>query len=278
MNKLLKAFEENDLELFEETMDQMIESGQTNYHEVTLLYVRLLLINDLYEKAHSILLTEISVPYVEKEYLDRYNELYDIVETEIRYQKARKVNFSDEEIIEIFDKKDNDIEKTAVVEYLLDSNVRNHIEPLANYLKNPEGNPTLKTLILDVLITQEVNQIFEVTKFDDTTNVNPSVMTNSVLSPIIEVGQMLLYRTLDDNPSQLHMAEDILRNYVIGRFPFIEELNVELLCASIHALVVVYNGEVIDFKYLEDLYGFENTIIETSMWEVAKFLEHVYEN
>jgi|GEM_PF-4843525 len=277
MNKLLKAFDENDITKFEELMDQAIEGNEANYHEVILLYVRLLISNDMLEDAQGVLFTELSVPYVEKDYLEKYNELLDMVETELKYLETRKLSFTDEEITEIFSKEKNDLEKTAVVEYLLDANVRNHLKPLAEYLKKPDGNATLKTLILDVLISQEVNQIFEVEKFKDTTSVNPSVMQNSVLSPIIEVGHLMFYQTLDDNPSQLQMAEEILRNYVVGRFPFVEELNVELLCASIHGLVIVYNSEVIDFEYLADLYGYEPNDIETSMWEVQRFLEFVYE-
>jgi hypothetical protein len=277
MNNLIKAFDENNIELFEELMDQAIENDEANYHEVILLYIRLLISNDRFEDAQNVLITELSVPYIDKEYQDAYNELLDVVESEIKFKQVRKNYFTDDEIITIFSKKDNDFEKTAVVEYLLDSNVRNHLEPLAEYLKSPDGNPTLKTLILDVLISQEVNQIFEVEKFNDVTSVNPSAMVNSVLSPIIEVGHAVFYQTLDDNPSQLNMAEELLRNYVVGRFPFIEELNVELLCASIHGLVLVYNKEIIDFEYLQDLYNFEASDIETSLWEVSNFLEFVYE-
>jgi len=258
-------------------MDDLINSNQCDYHEVTIMYVTLLISNEMLKEAHSVLLTEISVPYVEKNHLEEYNRLLDLVATELRYNENSKREFTNNEIEKIFSGTNNDFEKTVVIEYLLTANIRNHLEPLINYLKSEDNDPTLKTLILDILITQEVNQILEVRKFNDTTNINPSVMSNSLDNQIIELGHSIFYQTLDDNPSQMLMAEELLRNYIVGRFPFIDDLNIELLCASLHGLVLVYNNEVIDFDYLSDLYDYSSNDIETSMWEVSNFLEFVYE-
>lgn len=115
-------------------------------------------INDLYDKnpyeALALIEEELRMPYIEKTYEIKLQNLYD----DLKYlKKAQSKEVDIEEAL--FD----DNNAFLAVEMLRKANIRNYLDIIEQYLTSKE-NDTIKTLLIALLIEQEIYQEIKLKK------------------------------------------------------------------------------------------------------------------
>lgn len=183
-----------------------------NYYDETLDKIKDLIGNEEYEEAKRLIQNELEVSYVPRDFERKLYELLDIVK-----EKTFKVKTISDEDIEKYLKMDNDHQIIAV-DALDKRNLRNYIDMCSSYLKG-DGFINAKVLLIDSLIKQEINHVFEYRKNDEIIKFNPSNIDNIQESEgYISCLNALRERFMKE-PSMLYMAEQLLYKEALMALP-----------------------------------------------------------
>ena len=124
-----------------------------NYYDEILIKIENLISNSKYDEAKSLIITELSVPYIPKDIEKKFNEYLNLIKEKTFTIK----NLSDEEIIVYLN--DDSIKQLIAVKELNNKNLRDYIDICDNYLKK-DGQLEAKVLLIESLIRQEINYKF----------------------------------------------------------------------------------------------------------------------
>ena len=172
----------NALEDYQRCMQEgAVAKMQANntYYEVTALYLNALKELEEYEQAINILIEELSMPYIPQQYENLFNAVYDeiiLMKQEKNYQLENKSTImSAQEIGRLLDRDEvNDDFIYMSLDQLQQLNIRMIIPEVGRFLENPYKSSFAKTLIMEILIDQQVDEEFTVVKGDETYYFNGS--------------------------------------------------------------------------------------------------------
>jgi len=124
-------------------------------------------------------------------------------------------------VFENFSKNDiNDDLLYMALDQMQQINIRMLLYPIRDYLKDPHKPSFAKTLIMEILIAQEIDEELEVEKNGHLYYFNPSI------SPLVlerecynGVGRVLQRVLEDNNPSLLNQCLDFLEYYLYDTYP-----------------------------------------------------------
>lgn len=235
--------------------------AKETYYDVVAQYVMSLKETEDFEEAINILIEELSMPYIPYEYESTFNAAYDeilLAKQEAHYTGEKKQILSSEEIEVILSKDDvNDDLLYMALDQLQQLNVRILLPCIRSYLENPKKPPFAKTLIMETLIEQQVDEELEVSKFNDYYTFNPAYSA-LVLEQMCYngIGKQLVRVLEDDNPSLLNQCLDYLEYYLYVIYPRdIYEDEYALLAATLHYYVATLQNIEVDEMDLEIAYN-----------------------
>ena len=235
--------------------------AKETYYDVVGQYIMSLKECEDYEEAINILIEELSMPYIPYEYENAFNTAYDeilLAKQDAAYGNEKKQIFSSEEIEVILNKDDvNDDLLYMALDQLQQLNVRILMPSIRQYLENPKKPPFAKTLIMETLIEQQVDEELEVSKFHDYYTFNPSY------SPLVleqmcynGIGKELVRVLEDENASLLNQCLDYLEYYLYVIYPKdIYEDEYSLVAAALHYYVATLQNIEVDEMDLEIAYN-----------------------
>ena len=188
---------------------------EKNYYEELLQTLAELMEKQNYDEAERIILDEFRMPYIPMDVEEKLNEYY----REIRSGKSRSVSlsYSDEEIYDMLAGSDED--QLKVIGYLQNSNLRNYLDALKDYLKE-DHLPLLKSLVFELMISQQITD--EVTMKAEGVSYTfvPCQIEPPFLTDGYEKASEVIRETLGkDNPSAAQLAETLLRESCYLRLP-----------------------------------------------------------
>lgn len=249
---------------------QYAKSNATDtYYDIISMYVTALKELGEFEEAIQILIEELSMPYIPYQYELLFNTAYDQIlleKQEANYElESKNQIFSIEEIEQILKNKDcNEDLLYMALDQLQQLNIRLIIPTIRDYLRSPNKHFFAKSLLIEILIDQQVDEELEVEKFGIIYNINPSYMTL-----VLEQGQYVgVLRCLEnalenDNPSLLEQCREYLEYYLYSIYPKeIYEEEYRLVAATIHYYIMTLQFMDVDFDELEVLYQCEKEEIE----------------
>ena len=199
--------------------------AQETYYDVVGEYLTSLKECEEYDKAIDLLVEELSMPYIPANYELLYNTAYDEIlrlKQEAHQQLEDKSQiFSVEELELLLRRNDiNDDLLYMALDQMQQINIRMLLYPIKDYLKDPHKPSFAKTLIMEILIAQEINEELEVEKNGHLYYFNPSI------SPLVlerecynGVGRVLQRVLEDNNPSLLNQCLDFLEYYLYDTYP-----------------------------------------------------------
>lgn len=245
--------------------------AKETYYDVVGQYIMSLKECEDYEEAINILIEELSMPYIPYEYENAFNTAYDeilLAKQDAAYGNEKKQIFSSEEIEVILNKDDvNDDLLYMALDQLQQLNVRILMPSIRQYLENPKKPPFAKTLIMETLIEQQVDEELEVSKFHDYYTFNPSY------SPIVleqmcynGIGKELVRVLEDENASLLNQCLDYLEYYLYVIYPKdIYEDEYSLVAAALHYYVATLQNIEVDEMDLEIAYNVSMSQVENML-------------
>lgn len=153
-------------------------------------------------------------------------------------------------------------EQLIIVNDLTATNVRPIAEQLKALIEHEETNPFIKSLLLVLLVEQEVSIEITIKKFNREITVNPAALELPTKLPQFQQVSSIVFEALEKEPSTLEMVEYLLSKHAIATYPFEWlDYNAEDVATSYIDYVKMMFGkvqemddEIIDFlQHLEEL-------------------------
>ena len=138
------------------------------------------------------------------------------------------------------------------IEQMEGMNIRRMIVPIRQFIRNNDKPDFAKSLLIELMIDQEIDEDMEVIKKGISYEVNPSY------APMVlnqeEIYKLLMEALEDDNPSLLAMCEQFLNFYLYSIYPkYIDEQDYRSIAGAIHyhlASLQYIDIELEDIEYL----------------------------
>ncbi len=219
-----------------------------SYYDVLSYYIGFLKECELYEEAVNTLVEELSMPYIPYEYESRLNDLYDEIlllkqEANVVYEHKQRI-ISDQELELYLEKGLSEEVAMLALEQLSSSNIRHFLPMVKTFLKNPNRPSLEKSLLLEILKEQEVDEYLEIHKRGHLIETNPLYLESVVESLVYESVGGLLEKVIEpENPSLFAMCIEFLEFYLYDWYPMLEVIeDYEALAAAIHYYVAMLSG------------------------------------
>lgn len=243
--------------------------AKETYYDVVSMYITALKELGRFEEAIDLLIEELSMPYIPYQYETLFNAAYDEIlleKQEARYEvEAKNQIFSVEEIDQLLRKKEcNEDLLYMALDQLQQLNVRMIISTIKDYLIDSQRPFFAKTLLIEILIDQQVDEDMEVEKWGVIYDLNPSYMP-FVLEQLQYEGilKYLENALADENPSLFEQCVQYLEYLMYAFYPMeIDEADYNIWAASIHYYVATLLSMDIDLAELEILYYCDLEAIE----------------
>lgn len=174
-----------------------------NYYDEILDEIKQLINNGQNDLAYSKILNELNMPYIPSDIEKKLQELYQ----EVKFVNRKTKVFDDERIEEYLSH--NDESTLLAIDRLAKLNVRNYLKSIKNFLIN-DPNKYAAGLLIDILIEQNINEEIEFHKDGVVYNFIPSYLTSCKDNKAYSIAYVHLAKWLENNPSYLKMADQLL--------------------------------------------------------------------
>lgn len=184
---------------------------------------------------------------------------------------SRKMNQNSTEFIEEEEDEDEESNKTLYVEDLLqdpqkqmgyiqslrDRNISKHLNTLRLLLEGEEVHPSIKSMILHVMIEHELEKEVTVKKFGESMTVVPAELKDPADVPFAKKVLNHLDDTLgNENPTLYEAVKELWIRHLYVLYPFLPQPNdVKLWAAALHVVGYSLHGISIEDEEIEQIYA-----------------------
>ncbi|MEE0966122.1 MAG: hypothetical protein U0L85_03620 [Bacilli bacterium] len=244
-------------------------NAKETYYDVIAIYLNVLKELEEFEEAINILIEELSMPYIPYQYESLFNAAYDeilLAKQEANYTlEAKNQIFSVDEIAVLLDKEEcNDDLLYMALDQLQQLNVRMIIPAIERFLLNPKKHSFAKSIIMETLIEQQIDDEMQVFKNGVIYDFNPAYLPLVLSQNAYEGIYRLLERELEDeNPSLLALCQEYLEYVLYSYFPKeIYDDEYAVYAAGIQYYLSLLQSIEISMEDLEIAYGVDESEIE----------------
>lgn len=234
----LYALKEYD-QAYKEGIKAKALAGET-YYDVVAIYVSILKELEKYEEAIDIIVEELSMPYIPYQYETMFNAAYDdllLAKQESSYDGTIQKIFNEEDIINLLDRDDcNEELLYMAIEQMEGMNIRRLLPSIRQFLASSSKPDFAKSLLIELMIDQEVDEEMTVVKNGISYDINPVYEPMVLASEARSVINQLLSQVIEnDNPSLFMLCEQFLDFYLYSIYPqYIDDANYRNIAAAIH--------------------------------------------
>lgn len=220
-------------------VQQVKDGAKETYYDVVAMQIAILTELQEYDEAIEILVEELSMPYIPNNYEQMFNHAYDEVllakQEERDFSKSSVFNNEDLENILLRDDVNVDVVYMAI-EQLQETNIRMFLPMIRAYLKKTNQPDLAKSLLLELLIDQGVDEDLVIVKNEIEYPINPSMECNILQQEVaIYLEENLMHRVEVDNPSLSQLCREFATYYLYTIYPrYIDESDYPIIAASIY--------------------------------------------
>lgn len=214
--------------------------AEQTYYDVVAIYVSVLKELEKYEEAINIIIEELSMPYIPYQYETMFNAAYDdllLAKQNASYEGSIQHVFNEEDIVSILSRDDYNEELLYMaLEQLESMNVRRILPAVKAFISNNDKPDFAKSLLIEVMIDQEIDEEMSVVKNGISYDINPlyepMVLTQEARGVI---DQLLADVIENDNPSLYQLCQQFLDFYLYTIYPrYIDDMDYRAIAAAIH--------------------------------------------
>jgi tetratricopeptide (TPR) repeat protein len=180
---------------------------------------------------------------------------------------SRKMTQNDADIIEdeeddsnqtvyIEDILENTTKQLAYIQSLKDRNLSKHFSALKVLLENPNSHPMVKSMILHLMIENEVEKEVTVFKFGETITVIPAKLDDISDLPFTKKVLNILDDTLgNENPTLYEAVKELWIRHLYVLYPFLPQpTDANLWAAALHIVGYEMHGITLDPAEVQHMY------------------------
>lgn len=197
---------------------------------------------------------------------------------------SRKMTQNDEDIFEddndegstyIEDILENTNKQMAYIQSLQDRNLSKHYSSLKVLLENPNSHPMIKSMILHLMIENEVEKEVTVYKFGESVTVIPAKLNDIADLPFTKKVLNILDDTLgQENPTLFEAVKELWIRHLYVLFPLLPQpTDGNLWAAALHIVGYEMHGITLDPEEVQQMYGLSLSTLQ----EVCKKIYQIEE-
>ncbi len=218
-------YEARDFEKAKGICERLLEIGPSMYFEVMELYLTICMQLRQFKQVEKIIDSLMEEGVIPDDQLEKFSRLKNlnadiaenkyVEEGKAVIQEAVEEGFS----VEGFLGKPAQ-EQLAAVQELMISNIRPVAPVLKDIIEHEGTHPFVKSLMLLLLVEQEVPMEIEIKKFDRTLTVNPVELDLPTKMPQFQAVAAIVMKELEQEPSTLELVHHLLAKHAIATYPF----------------------------------------------------------
>lgn len=219
-------YESKSFEKAKDVCEQLLSIGPSMYLEVMELYLTVCMQLKQYKQVESIITSLLEEGAIPEHQIDKFVRLKNLNANiadskddfqEITYSESI---FEDEKygLDHFLSLSPN--QQLLLIQELTDTNIRPIVQQLKDIIEDNRSHPFVKSLVLILLVEQEVDINITIKKFDRQMDVNPTKLLLPTKLPQYLKVISLVRNQLEQEPSKLEMVEYLISKHSIGTYPF----------------------------------------------------------
>ena len=251
--------------------------ASNTYYDVVSIYVATLKELEEFEEAIDIVVEELSMPYIPYEYETVFNAAHDellLAKREANEGMERHNNAFSLEDMENILMKDilNEDLLYMAIEQMEGINIRRLLPAIRIFLKDSSKPSFAKSLLIELMIDQEIDEDMILVKNGIEYDINPSyaplVLNQEVGGTLLE---LLSEGIEDENPSLFCLCEQFLNYYLYLIYPkYMDEYDYRSLAAAIHYHLASMQYIDLEIDDIELLYNCDKEEILEKLNEIKQ--------
>ncbi|MGM7702220.1 hypothetical protein ACSVDE_10880 [Pseudalkalibacillus sp. Hm43] len=261
--------------------DEILKKDIGEYYDVLQIYISILIQLADYEEVVDILeavIQENSLPpqmaenFYQLLYFSRKMAEEDSNNDETYESMPKSISQNELERLAEQLKSEDSKQQWQAVQSIEDPNHPTIRTELKKYLTYPDANPSLKTIVLQMLKDGEANETVHIHKFGKTMDVKPSELHDIPDGQFYRLVKKIIVHELEqNNPTLMEMAVQIWDHYLFMIYPFQPEpLNEQLWAVGVLEVAHRMNGIEFDSDELQVAFSLKEASVEQV---VEKILE-----
>lgn len=244
-----------------ECCSQMLKDEIGDYFHVLQIYLMILIQLGEYKEVVATIEAVLVRNSVPQEYKDN---LFNLLELSKKMNTTKnKIEMEGKPRIDLLDQlrqvllNQNDANsQLQLVQSLKELNIRNYLAIFREFLANKEKHPIVKTIIVQLLIDNGVNEEMLIEKNGKSVTVIPANLLDTSANPFTQqVLSILENKLMNNNPTLFETAKDIWLRHLFILFPLtLENEDPKLYAAALHLYSAELHGIEIDNTELEKEY------------------------
>lgn len=231
-----------------------LDMAEKQYYDIVAIYVSTLMALEEDDLAIKVLEDELEMPYIPYKYEVQFNASYDeLLKKRMANNKVHSAYdlLSDDELKNALLNFEDNNEFIILLSQLETRNIRRFLDILEDYLVSDKIKQNAKTVILELLKSQDVSKVIKVKNKDKIIDINLNDLPNVLEQE--EIG-LILNKISDvenpDDPNYLVYSQDVLFSYVGSLYPTLltkDDVN-NIACAISLYVDSLFNNEEGDFE------------------------------
>lgn len=255
---------------------KMLAEGIGDYFQTVDLYLMIMIQLHEYEELTSyieVLMEENEIPK------DKRAHLYNMLQFYKRILEEKKDQSHDDYLKESSDinlqslfEEEDIYKQMLLLSELSNRNIQSYITDIKNYLNSHEGNPFIKTMLLNILHDQKYEKEVEVEKFGERMNVRPiNLYALNEQPQLIEIIEDLQKYLENQDPVLYENTKKLVERQLFIMYPFeLKPPQVHLWAIAYQSIANEYLGEETSIEELCEWSGMEKAEIEEALELIRK--------
>jgi tetratricopeptide (TPR) repeat protein len=273
---ILAYFESNKLQEAKLLAQENLHKGFGDYFQLIDIYIMILLQLNEYEEIVTTIQALIDEREIPVEKLDNFKRILEFSTRKLNSDNhlLQRESFDERVEFDLFQLEDLN-EQFLAVANLAHTNVRVYLAGIKEYLHSPKGHPFVKTMLLQLLKEQEVNEELLLEKFQQTTQINPIKLAElEVYLENPEISKIIQEQMEQSNPTLYDNMKDILHRHSFLLFPLKRTpSNPIIWAAAYHFIALEYHGETVSVEKLARKYQVDPTELDRAIVFIRKLEE-----
>lgn len=263
---IISYFEAGKLIAAKNLAQDSLLKGFGDYFQLIDVYIMILLQLNEYEEIVTTIQALIDEREVPLEKLDNFTKILEFSKRKLEseYSKSNLNSYDLDEVKEFNLLQFNNLnDQFLAIARLAHANVRAYLSGIKEYLQLEDGHPFLKTMLIQLLKEQEINEEIILVKFNQKFSVNPVQLVDIdcfLDSP--DITNIFKQEIEQGNPTLFESIKAIMNRHSFLLFP-IERTphNPFIWAAAYHFIALEYHGETTSIDRLANKYNVEQEAI-----------------
>lgn len=215
-------YETKNFEKAKDVCEELLTLGPSMYFEVMELYLTICMQLRQYKQVEKIIDSLFEEDVIPLDQVEKFHRLQ-----KLNADIAGNQNAQPEELVEDLFELDGTAfiqkslqEQLAIVHELEGRNVRPMLAELKWIVEHDDVHPFIQSLLLIVLVEQDVNESLTISKLNRTENINPAQLELPTEMPQFQKVLGHVLNRLEQEPSTLDLVQSLIAKHAIVTYPF----------------------------------------------------------